>query len=173
MLICGGTSSGKTVYLNACLQEIPQHERLILIEDTREVHVPHANMVPLLYPRGGERTARHTAKDLVEVSLRLRPDRIIVGELRGAEAFDFLHAINTGHPGSIATIHANTPRGALKRLGMLVLQAHTGMTMAEIEHYVHGTIDVIVHVSRIGSDFGVREMYFSRAQSGMNQLVNR
>ncbi len=164
MLISGGTSSGKTVYLNACLAAVPAHERIITIEDTREVKLTQENVVPLLYPRKGDSSQRHTAKDLVEASLRLRPDRLILGEIRGAEAFDFLHAINTGHPGSIATLHANTPEGALKRLGMMVLQAHTGMTLSEIDSYVRHTIDVIVHVSRIRSGvFGVREIYLSEA----------
>jgi type IV secretion system protein VirB11 len=121
-------------------------------------------VVPLLYARGGEHAGKHTAKDLVEASLRLRPDRIILGELRGAESFDFLHAINTGHPGSIATLHANTPAGALKRLSMMVLQARTGMTLPEIDSYVRGTVDVIVHVGRTGpGTFGVREVYFAQA----------
>lgn len=164
ILIIGGTSSGKTVFLNACLAEIPMHERIITIEDVREVEVVQPNSLSLLYPRQGEGSALHTAKDLVEVSLRMRPDRLLLGEIRGAEAFDFLHAINTGHPGSIATLHANSPQGALKRLGMMVLQANTRMTLTEIDTYVRRTVDVIVQVARTGVDaFGVREVYYADA----------
>ena len=110
IIISGGTSTGKTTFTNAALLEIPNEERLITVEDAREVQLPnHRNRVHLLASKGGQGRAHVTTQDLIEACLRLRPDRIIVGELRGAEAFSFLRAINTGHPGSIATLHADTP----------------------------------------------------------------
>lgn len=148
ILISGGTSTGKTTFLNALLREIPAHERLILIEDTPELCVEHENHVGLIAVRGELGEARVTSNDLVTASLRMRPDRIILGELRGGEAFAFLRAINSGHPGSMTTIHADTPEAAVEQLVLLVLQAGTALSRSDIRHYIAQTIDVYVQLSR-------------------------
>ena len=148
ILISGGTSSGKTTFLNALLREIPLEERLILIEDTPELSVEQPNHVGLIAVRSALGEARVTANDLVTASLRMRPDRIILGELRGSEAFAFLRAINSGHPGAMTTIHADTPEAAVEQLVLLVLQAGTGLSRADIRHYIAQTIDVFVQLRR-------------------------
>ena len=148
ILISGGTSTGKTTFLNALLREIPVEERLILIEDTPELSVEQPNHVGLVAVRGELGEARVTANDLVTASLRMRPDRIILGELRGSEAFAFLRAINSGHPGAMTTIHADTPEAAVEQLVLLVLQAGTGLSRADIRHYIAQTIDLFVQLRR-------------------------
>lgn len=148
ILISGATSTGKTTFLNALLREVPGRERLILIEDTPELHVEHENHIGLIAVRGELGEARVTANDLVTASLRLRPDRIILGELRGSEAFAFLRAINSGHPGSMTTIHADSPEAAVEQLVLLVLQAGTALSRSDIRHYIAQTIDVFVQLKR-------------------------
>lgn len=148
ILISGGTSSGKTTFLNALLKEIPGNERLILVEDVPEIRTDHANGVGLVSARGELGEARVTMDDLVQASLRMRPDRIILGELRGPEAATFLRAVNTGHPGSITTIHANSTDGAVEQLSLLVLQAGLNLTRTEISNYVREVVDIFVQVSR-------------------------
>ncbi len=148
IIISGGTSTGKTTFLNALLKEIPPVERLILIEDTPEIQMSHANGLGLLAVRGELGEAQVTTDDLVQASLRMRPDRIILGELRGPEAASFLRAVNTGHPGSITTVHADSPRGAVDQLSLLVLQAGLNLGRAEIAEYVKGIVDVFVQLSR-------------------------
>jgi type IV secretion system protein VirB11 len=148
ILISGGTSSGKTTFLNTLLSEIPPDERLILIEDTPELNTPHLNQIGLIATRGEQGEAHVTTNDLLSATLRLRPDRIIVGELRGPEAFTFLRAINTGHPGSMTTIHADTPQRAIEQLTLLVLQSGTNLTRQDIRAYVQSTVDVFVQLDR-------------------------
>jgi type IV secretion system protein VirB11 len=149
IIISGGTSTGKTTFTNAALLEIPTDERLITVEDAREVQLPyHKNRVHLLASKGGQGRAHVTTQDLIEACLRLRPDRIIVGELRGAEAFSFLRAINTGHPGSIATLHADTPAMALEQLKLMVMQAGLGMPPNEIRNYILAVVDIVVQLKR-------------------------
>lgn len=165
--ICaGGTSTGKTTFTNAVLRAIPHNERLITIEDAREVDLTtHPNHVHLLCSKGGQGRSSVTAQDLVEVCLRMRPERIIVGELRGAEAFSFLRAINTGHPGSISTLHADTPKMAKEQLKMMVMQAGLGMPPSEVVSYIDAVVEVIVQLKR--GEKGVRfisEIYFKHKQ---------
>jgi type IV secretion system protein VirB11 len=148
IIISGGTSTGKTTFLNALLKEVPLDERLILIEDTPEIQMDHQNGLGLLAVRGEQGEARVTTDDLVQASLRMRPDRIILGELRGPEAASFLRAVNTGHPGSITTVHADSPRGAVDQLSLLVLQAGLNLGREEISEYVRGIVDVFVQLSR-------------------------
>lgn len=148
ILISGGTSAGKTTFLNALLKEIPRDERLIFIEDTPELRMTHANTVGLLAARGEQGEAEVTAEDLLIASLRMRPDRIILGEMRGSEALTFLRAINTGHPGSISTIHADSPERAIDQLVLLVLQAGTKLEWQDVARYVRRSVDVIVHLGR-------------------------
>jgi type IV secretion system protein VirB11 len=148
IVIAGGTSTGKTTFLNALLKETPAHERLILIEDTPEIRLDHANSVGLVAVRGELGEARVSAEDLLQASLRMRPDRIIMGELRGAEALSFLRAVNTGHPGSITTVHADSPKGALDQLALMAMQAGTHLGRGEIIDYARSIIDIFVQLSR-------------------------
>ena len=148
VIIAGGTSTGKTTFLNALLAEIPAHERLILIEDTEELRLKHANAVGLIAARGSLSEAQVTAEDLLIAALRMRPDRIILGELRGHEAFTFLRAVNTGHPGSMTTIHADTPQRAIEQLALLVLQAASRLARDDVRDYVRQSIDVFVQLER-------------------------
>jgi type IV secretion system protein VirB11 len=163
IIVAGGTSTGKTTFLNALLKEIPRDERLILIEDAAEVQLDHPNALGLVAVRGENGEARVTAEDLVQASLRMRPDRIILGELRGREAISFLRAVNTGHPGSITTIHADSPRGAVDQLAMLVLQAGVNLRRAEITDYVRSVVDVFVQLSRRNGRRMISEIVFKQA----------
>lgn len=155
ILISGGTSTGKTTFLNAMLSEIPASERVVLVEDTAELRLPGANGVGLTAIKGDLGEAKLTANDLVQAALRLRPDRIVLGELRGIETVSFLRAINTGHPGSFSTVHANTPRGALEQLALMSMQAGIGLTRRETIEYASSVIDVIVQLDRQGGRRGI------------------
>ena len=155
LIISGGTSTGKTTFTNACLRTIPSDERIITVEDAREIVLDQQpNKVHLIASKGGQGRANVTTQDLIEACLRLRPDRIIVGELRGAEAFSFLRAINTGHPGSISTLHADTPEMAIEQLKLMVLQAGLNIPEHQIKNYIINVVDIIVQLKR--ADKGVR-----------------
>lgn len=162
MIISGGTSTGKTTFMNAILKEIPKDERVLTIEDAREVDLDHLpNRVHLVASRGGQGRASVTAQDLIEASLRMRPDRIVLGELRGAEAFSYLRAINTGHPGSITTLHADSPQLAIEQLILMIMQANLGLKREEIKEYVEAIVNVVVQLKRgqKGKRY-VSEVYF-------------
>ncbi|MDE1466118.1 P-type DNA transfer ATPase VirB11 [Aurantiacibacter sp. D1-12] len=161
ILVSGGTSTGKTTFLNALLAEIPAEERLVLIEDTEELRLKHENAVGLIAARGGMSEADVSAEDLLIAALRLRPDRIILGELRGAEAFTFLRAVNTGHPGSMTTIHADTPARAIEQLTLLVLQAGTRLGRDDVRHYVRESVDVFVQLTRTNGRRAISEILVS------------
>lgn len=167
IIVSGGTSTGKTTFSNAMLKAIPSEERLITVEDAREVDLDnHPNRVHLLASKGGQGRANVNTQHLIEACLRLRPDRIIVGELRGAEAFSFLRAINTGHPGSISTLHADTPAMALEQLKLMVMQANLGMSPDEILKYIKNVVDIVVQLKR--GEKGVRfvsNIYFRHLDS--------
>lgn len=158
ILVSGGTSTGKTTFLSALLGEVPLDERLVLIEDTPELQIRHGNAVGLLAARSALGEAQVSANDLVSASLRMRPDRIILGELRGDEAYAFLRAVNTGHPGSMTTVHANSAAGAVEQVALLVLQTGTQLSREDIRHYVRSTIDIFVHLSRTGGRRYVAEV---------------
>ncbi|NIJ18701.1 type IV secretion system protein VirB11 [Sphingomonas naasensis] len=158
ILVSGGTSTGKTTFLNALIREIPAEERLILIEDTPELHQHHDNLVGLLAVRGTLGEARASTTDLLAASLRMRPDRIILGELRGEEAYAFLRAINTGHPGSMTSVHADSAERAVEQIVLLVLQAGTQLGREDVRHYVRSTVDVFVHLARSGGKRRVAEV---------------
>lgn len=160
IVVAGGTSTGKTTFVNALLKEIPAHERLIVIEDAAEVRLQHANAVGLLAVRGETGEARVTAEDLLQASLRMRPDRIILGELRGKEAASFLRAVNSGHPGSITTLHADSPQGAVDQLSLMVLQAGLNLGRGEIAAYVRTVVDVFVQLSRHDGRRAVTDIVF-------------
>lgn len=158
ILISGGTSTGKTTFLNALLGEIPLDERIIAIEDTPELRFPHENAVGLLAVRGAMGESSVTAEDLLIASLRMRPDRIILGEMRGLEAMTFLRAVNTGHPGSLSTIHADSAERAIDQLALLILQSGTRMGWDDVIRYVRRSLDVIVHLRREGGKRVVDEI---------------
>lgn len=163
IVVAGGTSSGKTTFVNALLKEIPRHERLILIEDAAEVKVEHPNALGLLAVKGETGEARVTAEDLLQASLRMRPDRIIMGELRGREAASFLRAVNTGHPGSITTLHADSAEGAVDQLSMMVLQAGLNLGREEISRYVRSVVDIFVQLARVDGRRRVSQIVFNGA----------
>ncbi len=148
ILISGGTSTGKTTFLNAMLGEIPQAERVVMVEDTPELKFPGENSVGLVAVKGELGEAKVTANELLQAALRLRPDRIVLGELRGAESVSFLRAINTGHPGSFSTIHANSLTGALEQLSLMVMQTGIGLSRTDTIAYAASVIDVIVQLGR-------------------------
>jgi type IV secretion system protein VirB11 len=148
IVISGATGTGKTTFLNALLKEAPAHERLILIEDTPEIQLQHENAVGLVAVRGKLGEASVTAADLLEAALRLRADRIIMGEVRGAEAISWLRAVGTGHPGSITTVHADTPDGAVEQLAMLSMLAGTELGRGELMNYIRSVVDVFIQLGR-------------------------
>ncbi len=148
VLISGGTSSGKTTLLNALLKEIPQTERLVVIEDTPELKLAHPNSIGLVAVAGGQGEAMVTTDDLMRASLRMRPDRLIVGELRGPEVMTFMRAINTGHPGSFASIHASSTAGALEQISLMCLQAGLGLSRQDTLSYARNMIDVVIQLRR-------------------------
>ncbi len=150
IIVCGGTGSGKTTLLNVLSTFISPDERIITIEDAAELKLPQPHVISLEtrttnYEKSGEITIR----DLVRNSLRMRPDRIIVGEVRGKEAFDMLQAMNTGHEGSLTTLHANGGQDALHRLETMVLMANMDLTVKAIREYIEGAINLVVTVDRL------------------------
>jgi type IV secretion system protein VirB11 len=163
ILISGGTSTGKTTFLNAMLHEIPGTERVVLVEDTAELRLPGANGVGLIAVKGELGEAKVSANDLLQAALRLRPDRIVLGELRGVETVSFLRAINTGHPGSFSTVHANSPRGALDQLSLMAMQSGIGLTRAETLEYAASVIDIVVQLDRIDGKRGIAAIAESAA----------
>lgn len=163
ILVSGGTSSGKTTFLGAMLREIPASERLVMVEDTAELRLPSPNGVGLIAVKGELGEARVSADDLLQAALRLRPDRIVVGELRGTETISFLRAINTGHPGSFSTIHANSPRGALEQIALMALQANIGLTRSETIAYAASVIDVVVQLDRVDGKRGIAAIAEARS----------
>lgn len=147
IVMSGGTSSGKTTFLNACLREIPHEERIITLEDVREIQIPHDNKVQLVASKGEQGEAKVSIQDLVQCCLRLRPDRIIMGEIRGKEIMDFVNACSTGHEGSITSIHANNPSIAFMRMcQMYKLNNVPSMTNDDILSELKQVIDVIIQL---------------------------
>jgi type IV secretion system protein VirB11 len=166
ILISGGTGTGKTTFLNSMLGEIPADERVVLVEDTPELRLPGANGVGLVAVKGELGEARITPNDLLQAALRLRPDRIVLGELRGAESVSFLRAINTGHPGSFSTIHANSLTGALEQLALMVMQTGIGLSRADTIEYAASVIDVIVQLARVDGRRQITAIASSKALLG-------
>ena len=160
IVISGGTSSGKTTLLNALVKEIDRTERLIVIEDAPEIRLGHPNAVGLIAVRGDQGEARVDADDLLAAALRMRPDRILLGELRGKEAFAFLRAVNSGHPGSITTVHADSPVGAIDQIALLAMTSGLDLGWAQIQTYVRRVVDVIVQLDRSAGKRRVAEVQF-------------
>jgi pilus assembly protein CpaF len=150
IIISGGTGSGKTTLLNVLSNYIPDGERIITIEDAAELRLAHSHLVSLeARPSNAEGRGLIAIRDLVKNALRMRPDRIVVGECRGGEALDMLQAMNTGHEGSLTTLHANTPRDALARLETLVLMAGMDLPLSAIRDQVASAVDIIIQQARM------------------------
>ena len=150
VLISGGTGAGKTTLLNCLTSFVPHNERVVTIEDSAELQLQQPHVVPLeTRPPDLDGIGQVTQRDLVRNSLRMRPDRIIVGECRGAEALDMLQAMNTGHDGSLTTVHANSPRECLQRLEVMVLMAGYDLPVKAIRQQVASAINVLVQVARL------------------------
>jgi pilus assembly protein CpaF len=150
VLISGGTGAGKTTLLNALSAAIPDSERIVTIEDAAELKLAQRHVLRLeCRPKNIEGGGEVTIRDLVRNSLRMRPDRIVVGEVRGAEALDMLQALNTGHDGSLSTLHANSPRDALSRLETMVLMAGYDLPLRAIRQQIASALDLVLHLSRM------------------------
>ena len=159
ILICGGTGTGKTTFLNACLKYVPLHERLITVEDAREVSIPHANAAHLLF---NEDDKQITSLNIFKACLRLRPDRIFLSELRGSEVWPFLRAANSGHPGSLSTLHADSPEGAFTQLVFMMQQAGSTSTEEQLRQYIKSIIHVVIQLKRDPNRFmRVDDIWFS------------
>jgi len=149
VLVAGATSAGKTTLLNALSTAIPGHERVVTIEETAELRLAQPHLVRLeARPSNAEGAGGVTVRELVRAALRMRPDRIVVGEVRGGEALDMLQALNTGHDGSMSTLHANGVRDALTRLETLVLLADSGLPLPAVRAQIAASIDAVVFVAR-------------------------
>ncbi|UFJ40796.1 CpaF family protein [Brevibacillus humidisoli] len=150
IIISGGTGSGKTTLLNVVSAAIPPGERIITIEDMAELRLNRKNVVSLeARPANMEGTGEITIRQLVKNSLRMRPDRIVVGEVRGGEAFDMLQAMNTGHEGSLTTIHANSPQDAITRLEAMIVMSNPGITVEVVKPYIAAAVDLVVQTLRL------------------------
>ena len=171
VVISGGTASGKTTLMNALMQEIGPGERLITIEDAPELKISHANCVSLIAVRGVMGETGVSEEDLLQGALRLRPDRILLGELRGPEAFTFLRAVNTGHPGSITTVHADSPSGAIDQIVMMSLLSGVNLDWTSARAYTVNTIDVIIQMHRGETGRGVSEIQVLRRDGEVHTRV--
>lgn len=149
VLVCGGASAGKTTLLNALASQIPSTERVVTVEDAAELRLPGAHVVRLeARPANADGVGEVRVRDLVRSALRMRPDRIVVGEIRGGEALDMLQAMNTGHDGSLSTCHANTPADALRRVETLVLMGDVDLPLVAVREQIVAAIDLVVHMTR-------------------------
>ncbi|OYX36544.1 MAG: P-type DNA transfer ATPase VirB11 [Caulobacterales bacterium 32-69-10] len=162
ILISGATGSGKTTFAKGLVRLIPPEERLLTIEDARELVVPHRNAVHMLYAKDGQGLARVGPKQLLESALRMRPDRILLQELRDGTAFFYLRNVNTGHPGSITTIHADSAVLAFEQLTLLVKESEGGRDLArdDIRALLHMLVDVVVQMRRVGGRFRMTEVWY-------------
>ncbi|EFP60609.1 CpaF family protein [[Clostridium] innocuum] len=151
IFICGGTGSGKTTFLNALSNFIPQGERIITIEDSAELQINNIDNLVSLEARNKNTAGEGevTIRNLIKASLRMRPERIIVGEVRGEEALDMLQAMNTGHDGSLSTGHANSSRDMMSRLETMVLQGASGLPLAAVRQQIASALDIVIHLSRL------------------------
>jgi len=166
VLIAGGTGTGKTTFLNILSGFIPARERILTIEDAAELQLRQDHIVRLeTRPANTEGKGEVTQRDLVRNALRMRPDRIIVGEVRGAETLDMLQAMNTGHDGSLTTVHANSSRDALTRLETMVAMAGMNLPTKALRHYLSSALDVIIHLTRLSD--GTRKMTSLQELTGM------
>lgn len=151
IFVCGGTGSGKTTFLNALSNYIPEDERIITIEDSAELQIEGINNLVSLETRNANASGAGeiTIRDLIKASLRMRPERIVVGEVRGGEALDMLQAMNTGHDGSLSTGHGNSTQDMLSRLETMVLQGADGLPLEAIRQQIGSALDIMIHLSRL------------------------
>jgi pilus assembly protein CpaF len=171
ILISGGTGSGKTTMLNALSAAIPDDERIMTIEDAAELQLVQRHVLRLeSRPKNIEGEGEITIRDLVRNSLRMRPDRIVVGEVRGAEALDMLQAMNTGHDGSLSTVHANTPRDALARLETMVLMTGYDLPLRAIREQIAAALDLVIQVERM-NDGGRRIVAITEVQRMESEVI--
>ena len=170
ILVSGGTGAGKTTLLNVLSNAIPNTERIVTIEDSAELQLQQEHVVRLeTRPANIEGQGAVTQRDLVRNALRMRPDRIVVGEVRGAEVLDMLQAMNTGHDGSLSTVHANSTRDALSRVETMVLMSGLALPMRAMRDYIASALDLIVHVSRLSD--GTRKVVRMTEIVGMEEDV--
>jgi type IV secretion system protein VirB11 len=164
IVIAGDTGSGKTTFIRALLDEVPREERLITIEDAKEIVLPgHANKVHLYYSQGRQGVADVTPTELLRACLRMKPDRILLGELRGPEAWDFLNVCASGHPGGMSSVHAASAALTFERLAFLVGQSPSAATLRyeQIKRLLLLVVDIVVHIERVpGQGRFVREIFF-------------
>jgi type IV secretion system protein VirB11 len=167
IIVSGPTGSGKTTYTKALIREIPPQERLITIEDAPELLLPdHPNHVRLFYSKGGQGQAKVTPRQLLESCLRLRPDRILLAELRSEEAFDYLRTANSGHPGSITSVHASSCELAFEQLTLLVKQSPAGaeLSRAEVKNLLFLLVDIVVQFALVGTERCIQEIWYEPAR---------
>jgi pilus assembly protein CpaF len=149
LIVCGGTGAGKTTLLNALCQHLPAGERVVTIEDTAELRLPGTHVVRLeTRPATADGLTAVTIRDLVRAALRMRPDRLVVGEVRGGEAVDMVQALHTGHDGSLSTCHASGPADALRRLETMCLMGGVDLPLAAVREQLAGAVDLLVQVAR-------------------------
>jgi len=162
ILISGATGSGKTTFSKGLIAAIPADERLVTIEDSAELVLPHQNAVRLFYSKDGQGIAKIGPKDLLEAALRMRPDRILLQELRDGVAWYYLRNVNSGHPGSITTIHANSAALAFEQMMLLIKESDGGREMGrqDIRALLELLINIVVHVKRVGGKFRIMEVHF-------------
>lgn len=162
IIISGATGSAKTTLSKALIKHIPEHERIISIEDTPELVIPQSNHVRMFYSKGAQGISAVGPKDLLESCLRMRPDRILLQELRDGTAFYYVRNVNSGHPGSITTVHADSAEFAFQQLTLLVKESDGGRNLDryDIERLLRASIDVIVQCKRIDGGFRATEIYF-------------
>lgn len=163
IVVSGRTGSGKTTFMKGLVEEVPKHERLITIEDTAELTLPnHPNVVHLFYSKDAQGTARVTAKSLLEASLRMRPDRIFLAEIRGAECFHFVRMAASGHPGSITSLHAGSCAMAFEQMALMTREtgAGGGLTMSEIQRLLRLVVDVVVQFDRDDAGRFISEVHY-------------
>jgi pilus assembly protein CpaF len=178
ILVSGGTGSGKTTTLNALSGAIPGEERIVTIEDAAELRLRQRHVVRLeARPPNLEGRGEVTIRQLVRNALRMRPDRVVVGEVRGGEALDMLQALNTGHDGSLTTVHANSPADALRRVETLALMAGVGLPHAAVREQVASAVDVVVHQARRGDGSraieSVTEVVRAAGSTGVREIYRR
>src|SRR5262249_20438625 len=170
ILVSGGTGAGKTTLLNVLSNAIPAAERIVTVEDSAELQLQQDHVVRLeTRPPNVEGMGAVTQRDLLRNALRMRPDRIIIGEVRGGEVLDMLQAMNTGHDGSLSTVHANSARDALSRIETMVLMAGVSLPMRALRDYISSALDMVVHVGRLSD--GTRKLMRVVEITGMEEEV--
>jgi len=172
ILISGGTGTGKTTLLNVLADFIPEEERILLIEETAELNIRKSNLVRFETRREQAGIPAVTVRDLLKAALRHRPDRIIVGEVRGGEAFDLLQALNTGHSGSLCTLHANSAQQAIPRFADCVLQSGIELPHRAILANIGNSVDSIVHIARIRGRRSISQILAVQCRDGEITVAN-